>query len=81
MRKYASSPNFLWGPFKFIRNMIHHIFNYLSCYECDTSDNRTLLRKLYNAGYLDEGKYHQFRKRCLDDSFDPETVHKTFPFM
>jgi len=79
MRKCASSPNSFRGPFKFIRNMIHNIFNYLSCYECDTSDNRTLLRKLYNAGYLEEGKYHQFRKRCLDDHFDPEEIHKSFP--
>ena len=79
MRLRASSPNSFRGPFKFIRNMIHNIFNYLSSYECDTSDNRTLLRKLYNAGYLEEGKYHQFRKRCLDDNFDSEEIHKSFP--
>jgi hypothetical protein len=79
MRKCALSPIFFGGPFKTIRNMIHHIFSYLSGYECDTSDNRTLLRKLYNTGYLDEGKYHRFRKRCLDDSFDPEEIHGSFP--
>jgi hypothetical protein len=79
MRKRASSSNSFRGPFRFIRNMIHHIFSYLSCYEGDTSDNRALLRKLYNAGYLEEGKYHQFRKRCLDDSFDPEEIDKSYP--
>jgi hypothetical protein len=79
MRKRASSPDSFRGPFGFIRDLIHHIFNYLSCYEDDTLDNRTLLRKLYNAGYLEEGKYHQFRKRCLDDSFDPEEIHKSYP--
>ena len=79
MRKRALSLNSFRGSLKFIRNMIHNIFKYLSCYECDTSDNRTLLRKLYNAGYLEEGEYHQFRERCLDDSFDPEEIHKSFP--
>ena len=79
MRKCASSPNLFWGLFKIIGNIIHNIFKYLSCYECDASDNRTLLRKLYNAGYLDEGKYHQFRERCSNDSFDPEEIHKSFP--
>ena len=79
MKKRASSPNFFRGPFGFIRNSIYNIFDYLSCYEDDTSDNRTLLRKLYNAGHLEEGKYHQFRKRCLDDSFDPEEINKSYP--
>jgi hypothetical protein len=77
MRKYASSLNLLWGPFKFIRNIIHNIFSYLSCHECDTSDNRMLLRNLYNAGQIDEGKYHHFRERCLNDSFDPEEIHNS----
>ena len=79
MKKRASSPNFFRGPFGFIRNSIYNIFDYLSCNEDDTSDNRTLLRKLYNAGHLEEGKYHQFCKRCLDDSFDPEEIHKSYP--
>lgn len=79
MKKRASSPNFFRGPFGFIRNSIYKIFDYLSCYQDDRSDNRTLLRKLYNAGHLEEGKYHQFRKRCLDDSFDPEEIRKSYP--
>ena len=79
MGKSASWPGLIWLPFKFIGNFIHSIFRYLSCYECETTDDRTLLRKLYNAGYLDEGKYHQFRERCLDESFDPEEIHDSFP--
>ena len=77
MRKCASSPKLIWGPFRFVGNIIHNIFRYLSCYECDSLDNQTLLRNLYNAGHLDEGKYHVFRERCLNDSFDPEEIHKS----
>ncbi len=79
MGKFASWPGLIWLPFKFIVNIVHLIFRYLSCYHCDTTDDRTLLRKLYNAGYLDEGKYHQLRERCLDDGFDPEEIHNSFP--
>ena len=77
MKKCASSPKLKWGPFKFIENIIHNIFNYLSCSECDKSDDRMLLRNLYNAGYLDEEKYHDYRERCSDASFDPEEIHKS----
>ena len=77
MRKCASSPKLNWGPFTFIGNIFHNIFNYLSCSEGDKSDNRKLLRNLYNAGYLDEEKYHHFCERCSNDSFDPEEVHKS----
>ena len=77
MDKCALTAKPIRGPFKIVRNIIQNIFNYLSCYEHDKSDNRMLLRNLYNAGQLDEGKYHQFRKRCLDESFDPEEVHKS----
>ena len=77
MKKCASSLHLIRGPFKFIGNVIHNIFNYLSCYDCDTSDNRILLRNLYNAGHIDEGKYHHFRERCLSDNFDPEEIHKS----
>jgi len=74
MKNRASSYNAFWGPFKFIRRIIHNIFRYLSCYECDPSDNRALLRNLYNAGHIDEGKYHQFREQCCNESYDPEEI-------
>ena len=77
MRKYTSSLSLLWGPFKLIGNIFHNIFRYLSCCECDTSDDRMLLRKLYNAGQIDEGKYHHFRERSLNHSFDPEEIPKS----
>ena len=77
MRKCASSQNLTSGPFRWVGNILHNVFKYLSCYECDPSDNKTLLRNLYNAGHIDEGKYHDFRKRCLNDSFDPEEIHKS----
>ena len=77
MEKCTLSAKLNGGPFKFIGKFFRHIFSYLSCYEGDQSDNRKLLRDLYNAGYLDEGKYHQFRERCLNESFDPEEIHKS----
>jgi len=77
MRKCASSPRLIWGPFRFVGNIIHNIFKYLSCDEGDTLDNRMLLRNLYNAGHIDEGKYHDCRERCLNNSFDPEEIHKS----
>jgi hypothetical protein len=77
MKKYTSSAKWIGGPFKFVGNIIHNIINYLTCDECDTTDNRRLLRNLYNAGYLDEGKYHQFRERCLNEKFDPEEIHES----
>jgi hypothetical protein len=79
MKKDASSPQRVGGPFKFIRTTIHNIFNYLTCNEYneyDLSDNRRLLRNLYNAGHIDEGKYHHFRERCSNDNFDPEEIHE-----
>ncbi len=77
MRKGALSAKLIRGPFKLVGNIIYYVFKYLSCHEDDKSDNRMLLRNLYNAGHLDEGKYHQFRKQCLNDSFDPEEIHKS----
>ena len=76
MKKDASSLKRVWGPFNFVRNFIHDIFSYLSSNEYDPSDNRRLLRNLYNAGHIDEGKYHHFRERCSNDNFDPEEIHE-----
>jgi hypothetical protein len=77
MGKWALPLKMFWGPFKFTGNIIHNIFKYLSCGECGRSDNRRLLRNLYNAGHIDEAKYHHYRERCLNDSFDPEEIHKS----
>ncbi len=74
MKNCTSTYNAFWGFFKFIRSIINNIFRYLSCYECDTSDNRTILRNLYNSGQIEEGKYHQFRKQCCSESYDPEEI-------
>jgi hypothetical protein len=78
MQKSIFVLNVFWGPFKFIGNIILNIFKYLSCYEneCETTDNRMLLRNLYNSGQMDEEKYHECRERCLDESFDPEELQK-----
>ena len=76
MKKDASSLKRVWGPFKFVGTIIHNIFKYLTCSECDPSDNSMLLRNLYNAGHIEEGKYHDFRERCSHDNFDPEEIHK-----
>jgi hypothetical protein len=76
MKKDTSSLKRAWGPFKFVRTIIHNIFNYLTCNEYDPSDNRRLLRNLYNAGHIDEGKYDHFRERCSNDNFDPEEIHE-----
>ncbi len=76
MLKDASSPKQAWGPLKFISTIFHYIFNYISCNADDPTDNKMLLRNLYNAGHLDEGKYHHFREKCLNDNFDPEEIHE-----
>ena len=39
MRKRASSPNSIRGPFGFIQNIIHNIFNYLSAEDLSSSIN------------------------------------------
>ena len=76
MDNYIWSYNAFGGPFKFICGIIHYVFKYLSCYECDPSDNRTLLRNLYNCGHIDKGKYNQFREQCRNQSYDPEEIEK-----
>jgi hypothetical protein len=76
MIKDASSPKQARGPFRFIRATIHNIFDYLSCNADDPTDNKMLLRNLYNIGHLDEEKYHHFREKCSNDNFDPEEIHE-----
>ena len=60
--------------FKYIIKIFHSICNYLSGYEPEKSNNRVLLRRLYNAGYLDDGKYQDFCEKCSNDNLDPEEL-------
>ena len=54
--------------------IIHKIFDYLSGNDSETGNNRILLRRLYNAGYLDDGKYQDLCEKNSNDNFDPEEL-------
>ena len=54
--------------------IIHKIFDYLSGNDNETGNNRILLRSLYNAGYLDDGKYQDLCEKNSNDNFDPEEL-------
>lgn len=58
----------------FMSKFIHKILNYLSGYENETYNNRTLLRRLYNSGYLDDGKYQDLCEKNSQDNLDPEEL-------
>ena len=58
----------------YIIQIFHSICNYLSGYEPEKSNNRVLLRRLYNAGYLDDGKYHDLCEKSSNDNLDPEEL-------
>ena len=58
--------------FTFVNKFINKIFKYLSGYENEAYNNRTLLRRLYNSGYLDDGKYQDLCEKSLQDNLDPE---------
>ena len=60
----------LTGIFKIINN----IFKYLAQYDSETPNNRVLLRRLYNSGYLDDDKYHDLCEKCSQDNLDPEEL-------
>jgi hypothetical protein len=60
--------------FNYPVKIIHNIFGYLSGYETETWNNRNLLRKLYNSGYLDDGKYQDLCEKNSNDNFDPEEL-------
>ena len=60
--------------FTFKGKIIHKIFNYLSGYESETYNNRTLLRRLYNSGYLDDGKFQDLCEKNSNDNLDPEEL-------
>ena len=69
-----SSSNVFWKFFSFAGKIIHKTFNYLSGAESETSNNRVLLRRLYNAGYLDDGKFQDLCEKNSNDNLDPEEL-------
>ena len=74
MKKDASISDKQLNFHSFIANLVQKIFNYLSGYENETSNNRILLRRLHNSGYLDDGKYQDLCEKCSNDNFDPEEL-------
>jgi hypothetical protein len=58
----------------YIVKIFHSVCNYLSGYEPGKSNNRVLLRRLYNAGYLDDGKYQDLCEKSSNDNLDPEEL-------
>ncbi len=57
-------------PFKIILKT----FSYISGYETESWNNRNLLRRLYNSGYLDDGKYQDLCEKNSNNNFDPEEL-------
>jgi hypothetical protein len=74
MTQNTSMFNAFRDCFTFIVKIIHKIFNYLSGSESEDYNNRTLLRRLYNSGYLDDGKYQDLCEKSSNDNFDPEEL-------
>ena len=74
MKNVSLSDKLFRGPFKFIGKSIENILKYLACHECETPNDGTSLRNLYNRGHIDEGTYHQMREKCWKESFDPEEM-------
>jgi len=72
MTENASRFNRFRGCFTLMGKIIHKIFDYLSGYENETCNNRILLRRLYNAGYLDDGKYQDLCEKNSNENLDPE---------
>ena len=62
------------GGFRFVRKIISNILNYLTSNDLETLNDRNLLRKLYNAGYIDEIKYQDYCKQSAKGDFDPEEL-------
>ena len=58
----------------YIFKIINNIFRYLTQYESETSNNRILLRRLYNSGYLDDDKYQDLCEKCSKNNLDPEEL-------
>jgi hypothetical protein len=74
MTENASMLNRFRGYFTYTVKTIHKIFDYLSGNESETCNNRILLRRLYNSGYLDDGKYQDLCEKSSNDNLDPEEL-------
>ena len=74
MAENASMLNRFRGYLVYPVIIIHKIFDYLSGTESETCNNRILLRRLYNAGYLDDGKYHDLCEKNSNNNLDPEEL-------
>ena len=74
MVEHVSMLNKCRKCFAFTGKIIHKIFTYLSGYEAEDYNNRTLLRRLYNSGYLDDGKYQDLCEKNSNDNLDPEEL-------
>lgn len=62
------------GFLSYIFKIINKIFKYLTQYESETSNNRILLRRLYNSGYLDDEKYQDLCEKSSKNNLDPEEL-------
>ena len=74
MKKDASTARNRHGLFTSIGKFIGNIFSYLSCREEEPCDNRVLLRRLYNSGYLDNQKFHALCEKSSKNNLDPEEL-------
>jgi hypothetical protein len=74
MTKNASTSNRFREYFIYPVEIIHKIFGYLSGCEGETWNNRILLRRLYNSGYLDDVKYQDLCEKNSNDNLDPEEL-------
>jgi hypothetical protein len=74
MTKNASMLKRFRGYLTYPVIIIHKIFDYLSGNESKTCSNRMLLRRLYNAGYLDDGKYQDLCEKNSNENLDPEEL-------
>ena len=74
MKKVASRSGNRHGLFTSIGKIIDNIFSYLSCHKEDPLDNRVLLRRLYNSGYLDDQKFHDLCEKNSNNNLDPEEL-------
>ena len=74
MAENASMLNRFRGYLVYPVIIIQKIFDYLSGTESEICNNRILLRRLYNAGYLDDGKYHDLCEKNSNNNLDPEEL-------
>jgi hypothetical protein len=74
MKKDALLTRSHQGLFTSIGNIINRIFSYLSCHTEAPLDNRVLLRRLYNSGYLDDQKFHDLCEKSSNNILDPEEL-------